>query len=452
MIPSVASPCAAIGATPQRLEAKEEESVDHLSSRVHALALRAGKLGDDNIAHPSSFSHPRINLRSVVTRPQAALEVLVFSRPDVLDCLQELAQCVPAREINRFILERRVDLVARVQLLAQNQGSQSCVRPIVRLPSQGSQPGAVRSHIQIYGVATDGKANGFYTLDEFIAIGGFKVIYKLVPYPKTVVDEPLLAYGRVKADSRLNGEKVLVRECSINTELRNKHVPHLIKMTLIPDVGFTASAFSGQGVLMEYCDKKTIEQYVSQIGCLRESVDLVIAMVEAVAKMHENGVVHGDLHAGNIGIMTDEHGASSIRILDFGAACRTTLDECCYVLCCAPAPEIILGIKNRRPIPATPEIDKWNIGANIIHLKDRRNLLRDWGLYVDNTRPLQSQIELLEANFARFERHLIDTKDTVSDELDRCARRLLSFDPHLRPPLSEVLDILGQYKAVLRPA
>ena len=78
-------------------------------------------------------------------------------------------------------------------------------------------------------------------------------------------------------------------------------------------------------IVMEYVDGLSLRQILRQRGRLptAEAFDVAIQVAEALQAIHEAGIIHRDLKAGNV--MLDA--AGSVRLMDFGIAKRLVPDE-----------------------------------------------------------------------------------------------------------------------------
>ena len=76
-------------------------------------------------------------------------------------------------------------------------------------------------------------------------------------------------------------------------------------------------------LVMEYVDGVTLRRRMANRFTLEEFWDLSIQCVEALAVAHRHGVVHRDIKPENL-MVTEDH---QIKILDFGIAKRTQLDD-----------------------------------------------------------------------------------------------------------------------------
>lgn len=77
-------------------------------------------------------------------------------------------------------------------------------------------------------------------------------------------------------------------------------------------------------IVMEYIGGETLSEYLAKKGRLsfREAFTVLRPVLEALGRLHEAGVVHGDVSPDNI-ILTD----GGARLIDFGAAARSGVFE-----------------------------------------------------------------------------------------------------------------------------
>jgi eukaryotic-like serine/threonine-protein kinase len=97
--------------------------------------------------------------------------------------------------------------------------------------------------------------------------------------------------------------------------------------------------------VMEYVEGLTLTEYCRERGCsVRERLELLRAVGEAVQYAHQNAVIHRDLKPSNILVRTD----GTVRLLDFGIAKQLeSLD--------VPAERTMTGLRLMTPAYASPE-------------------------------------------------------------------------------------------------
>jgi serine/threonine-protein kinase len=74
-------------------------------------------------------------------------------------------------------------------------------------------------------------------------------------------------------------------------------------------------------IAMEYLEGEDLEQYTEKVNSLpvRESIDIVSQVCDALDYAHSHGVVHRDIKPGNIMVL----GNGRVKVTDFGIARAT---------------------------------------------------------------------------------------------------------------------------------
>jgi len=82
-------------------------------------------------------------------------------------------------------------------------------------------------------------------------------------------------------------------------------------------------------MVMEYLEGEDLDQRLRRCGPLTvaETVDFVTQACEAMAEAHAHGIVHRDLKAANLFVVTQPDGSERIKVLDFGIAKVAANDE-----------------------------------------------------------------------------------------------------------------------------
>ncbi|MCR5503792.1 MAG: PASTA domain-containing protein [Lachnospiraceae bacterium] len=75
-------------------------------------------------------------------------------------------------------------------------------------------------------------------------------------------------------------------------------------------------------IIMEYLEGETLGDRIKREGKIpcREAVDIMIPVLEALSKVHEEGIIHRDIAPNNIFLTSDRR----VKLLDFGAARSAT--------------------------------------------------------------------------------------------------------------------------------
>lgn len=224
---------------------------------------------------------------------------------------------------------------ALADLLGEFRSPSTVVEAIVRYSGrQGVDPDDAltrlypalrRCHGQGYLVAADGDRAA--PVEPIFAIGrevaGGRVVRCLRVLEDSELHQLMLDDGRMAAlkvqrPVRSNfGGDVLRREAAVLRHLDGRVAPRLL------DTGETDGC---QWLALEWCDgiladraARAARQTTAADG---ELLTLCRRVAEAYAELHELGVVHGDVHPGNVLVAPD----GAVRIVDFGLAAVVTDD------------------------------------------------------------------------------------------------------------------------------
>ncbi len=147
---------------------------------------------------------------------------------------------------------------------------------------------------------------GEYRITAYLGAGGMGEVYHAVH----------TRLGREAAIKVLNGAQADARhfdrffnEARIQASLRHPAIAVL----------YDYCELNGSPcIVMEYVDGQTLEEKIAAEGALppAQAVRIFRAVVEAVAYLHRQGIVHRDLKSNNIKLT----GASEVKLLDFGIA------------------------------------------------------------------------------------------------------------------------------------
>ncbi|KAI1691868.1 protein kinase domain-containing protein [Ditylenchus destructor] len=80
-------------------------------------------------------------------------------------------------------------------------------------------------------------------------------------------------------------------------------------------------------IVMEYCERGTLKDYIKQNGHLdkKTAADVLSQLIEGVSIMHKNEIMHRDLTASNVLISRVTNGRLFVKISDFGLTKKTPL-------------------------------------------------------------------------------------------------------------------------------
>ncbi len=113
-----------------------------------------------------------------------------------------------------------------------------------------------------------------------------------------------------------------VREAQSAVKLKNEHVARVIDVDALAD--------GSPYIVMEYLEGRDVGESLRADGPLavRDAVDIIFQVCEAVAEAHALGIVHRDLKPANFFVTTHRDGTPLVKVLDFGIAkARAELEE-----------------------------------------------------------------------------------------------------------------------------
>ncbi len=145
---------------------------------------------------------------------------------------------------------------------------------------------------------------GPYRLVDFLGAGGMGEVYRAV---HARIDRVVAIKVLTDADPRL--AERFINEARIQAGLHHPNIATLYEF----------EELAGKPcIVMEYVDGQTLSERIRTQGALppAEAACVFRQVVEAIAYVHEHGIVHRDIKAANIRIGT--HG--EVKLLDFGIA------------------------------------------------------------------------------------------------------------------------------------
>ncbi|MDR2355002.1 MAG: protein kinase [Clostridiales Family XIII bacterium] len=177
--------------------------------------------------------------------------------------------------------------------------------------------------------------SGRYVVGTVIGFGGFGAIYKAWDSRLEIIVAIKEFYpsGLV---SRIPGEKQVV---VFSGEKRENYgvaltrfldeARNMAKFSEHPNIVNIYDFFEENGtayIIMEYMQGVSLSGYLNQAGGVlnqAEAVGIALPVMEALSAIHAIGIIHRDIHPGNIYILN----SNQIKILDFGAAKFTAGNE-----------------------------------------------------------------------------------------------------------------------------
>ncbi|XP_074523632.1 calcium/calmodulin-dependent protein kinase type IV [Halichoeres trimaculatus] len=282
-----------------------------------------------------------------------------------------------------------------------------------------SRPGSEAVDFWVDGSRRDGTVEEFYTLSSELGRGATSVVYRCEekqtqkPYAIKVLKKTI--------------DKKIVRT-EIGVLLRLSH-PNIIQLKEIfetdTDIALVLELVTGG----ELFDRIVERGYYSE----RDAAHVIKQILEAVAYLHENGVVHRDLKPENL-LYADLSLDAPLKIADFGLSKIIDDQVTMKTVCGTPgycAPEILRGNAYG------PEVDMWSVGV-ILYI-----LLCGFEPFFDprGDQYMYSRILNCDYEFVSpwWDEVSLNAKDLVS--------KLIVLDPHKRLSVREALQhpwVLGK--------
>nr|XP_019965158.1 PREDICTED: calcium/calmodulin-dependent protein kinase type IV-like [Paralichthys olivaceus] len=211
-----------------------------------------------------------------------------------------------------------------------------------------SRPGSEPMEFWVEGSRRDGTVEEFYTLSSELGRGATSVVYRC----EEKQTQKLYA---VKVLKKTIDKKIVRTE--IGVLLRLSH-PNIIQLKEIfetdTDIALVLELVTGG----ELFDRIVERGYYSE----RDAAHVIKQILEAVAYLHEHGVVHRDLKPENL-LYADLSLDAPLKIADFGLSKIIDDQVTMKTVCGTPgycAPEILRGNAYG------PEVDMWSVGVILV--------------------------------------------------------------------------------------
>ncbi|KAG7513879.1 calcium/calmodulin-dependent protein kinase type IV [Solea senegalensis] len=208
-----------------------------------------------------------------------------------------------------------------------------------------SRPGSDPVEFWVEGSRRDGTVEEFYNLSSELGRGATSVVYRC---EEKQTEKPFA----VKVLKKTIDKKIVRTE--IGVLLRLSH-PNIIQLKEIfetdTDIALVLELVTGG----ELFDRIVERGYYSE----RDAAHVIKQILEAVAYLHENGVVHRDLKPENL-LYADLSLDAPLKIADFGLSKIIDDQVTMKTVCGTPgycAPEILRGNAYG------PEVDMWSVGV-----------------------------------------------------------------------------------------
>ncbi|GAA6035315.1 hypothetical protein JCM8097_008813 [Rhodosporidiobolus ruineniae] len=261
-----------------------------------------------------------------------------------------------------------------------------------------------------------GKATLTYQLGECIGRGQFGSVYRAL----NLQTGQVVAVKRIQLEGKSNAE---VDELSneVNLLQRLTH-PSVVKYEGIVRTEHYLN------IILEYVENGSLEKTLKQFGQLPESLvaSYVFKILEGLAYLHEQGVVHCDLKAANI--LTSKHG--NCKLSDFGVSLNLHAIKATKGVAAGAAeangtpnwmaPEVV-SLDG-----ATPKSDIWSLGCTVCELIDGKPPYADLG-------PMTAMFRIVEDEMPPL-------PSRSSDELRAFLMRCFRKNPKERPSAQELFE------------
>lgn len=154
--------------------------------------------------------------------------------------------------------------------------------------------------------------NGKYILHETLGCGGYSTVFK-------GTDTLGIRYA-IKQLPKSKNKRIRVQE-EIKIMKKLKHSPKIVRFQ---DAGEDEENFY---IVQELCRGGDVKEYTSGYDLYAENTvsSVVRGVLRGLVHMHEQGIIHRDIKAGNI-LLGDRSEDADVKIADFGTAMITDLE------------------------------------------------------------------------------------------------------------------------------
>jgi len=259
-----------------------------------------------------------------------------------------------------------------------------------------------------------------YEVGETVGVGGFAVVKKGkdkqtgAPVAIKVVDKSRYA----------TGDNSLEREIQVLIKVNHPNCIKLFDVYITPRKVYLVTELVTGGELLDRVTEKG--NYTE-----KDAANLIKQILEGVAYLHANGIVHRDLKLENM-IMMNERDDSPVKIADFGLSKFFSPETVLSTMCGSPqyvAPEV-LGVGDGGK-EYSPAVDMWSVGVILFILLSGYSPFDD-----DNDAVLFEKIKkgTYDADDPIWENISADAKDVVAKLLTVDSASRLSAEEALQHP------------------
>ncbi|WP_433937405.1 serine/threonine protein kinase [Sorangium cellulosum] len=203
---------------------------------------------------------------------------------------------------------------------------------------------------------------GKYTVERVLGRGGMGMVVAARHRELGELFAIKLLLPRAPADAQAT--ELFLREARAAVQLKGEHIVR------VHDVGRLETG--APYMVMEHLVGSDLQQIVFERGPLpvREAVDYVLQVCDALAEAHAQGLVHRDLKPANLFLTRRQNGAPFVKVLDFGISKRIKPDaaDLTNTLVLLGSPFYMAPEQMRRANRVDTRSDVWSMGVVLHHL------------------------------------------------------------------------------------
>jgi serine/threonine-protein kinase len=211
---------------------------------------------------------------------------------------------------------------------------------------------------------------------------------------------------------------------------------------IIDVFSFGQTAAGAPYLVMELLEGEPLDVLLQRRGALpvKETLSLVIPMLNALGAAHAAGVIHRDLKPGNVFIVHLVDGTTFPKLLDFGLARRGEVGATVRQTSVGGTP-LYIAPEQARGEPVGPQTDLYSFGCLLFEMLVGRPPFTAVNLHV-----------LLDQHLTLAAPSVRESAPHVSDALEKLVHQMLEKEPTKRPASAfEVRDRLEQLADELVP-
>ncbi|NIM18286.1 MAG: tetratricopeptide repeat protein [Candidatus Aminicenantes bacterium] len=266
---------------------------------------------------------------------------------------------------------------------------------------------------------------GQFRLMEKIGSGGMGTVYKAYSiHNKSEIAAVKILKEELFTDP--TSKKRFKREAAIIDKLEH---PNIVK---IFERGESKQSLF---IAMEFLEGKTLEGKINEEGqlTLKESLHIMVQMIEALAFIHSKRIIHRDLKPGNVMLIERNGDANFVKLLDFGLAkiefeshltqSGNFLGTLQYV-----APEQIIKADS------SPANDIFSLGVTFYRM-----------LCGQNPFPGETVIDVMRQIIGKDPASVSELRQEIPGELNTLVMQMIHKEPGQRPSASSIRHTLQHF-------